>query len=172
MQNSAKNIARKIAKQIAQEPLEVLKSAREQVSGDGKPTPAETPQGAENSSDQNKLLGHQRELQDKMKSGRRMEALNRELEDIHKQGLFSDLQRRITEGEEVPLEDYPELSLEQKQVLKAQMEAVRVQRVKAEYTNDQLVEPTPKKSRRFGPSRKQEAMRQQTRVEKPVPPSG
>lgn len=163
---------KKIIKQIAQEPLEILKTAGEQVSGEAEASAAEIPQDTENSSDQNKLLTHQRKLQDEMKSGRRMEALNRELEDIQKQDLFSGLQRRIAEGEQIPLEDYGELSMEQKQVLKAQMEAVRVQRAKVEYTGDRLIEPTAKRGRRFGPSRKQEVERQQTHVEKPVPPSG
>ena len=102
-----------------------------------------------------------------------MEAFQRELADIRKGELFKDLQRRIAQGEEISLQDYPELSLEQKQVLKAQMEAVKAQMLNAKNTNDKLLqEPAAKKGRRlFNFGKKQEVKRQQTRVENVVPPS-
>jgi hypothetical protein len=168
---TARDIAIKAAKQIAREPLEVLKTAGEQIVGPEaaglqENPPAEAPQ---------KNFQEQQKIQDKMKASRRMEALNQELTDIHKQDLFKDLQGKIAEGIEVPLEDYPELSMEQKQVLKAQMEAVRFQKQQAEYAESQSggsLFGSPKKGRRFGQGQKQEAEKQQTRVEKPVPPSG
>ena len=104
-----------------------------------------------------------------------MEALKREIEDIHKQDLFSDLQKRVSAGEEIPLENYSELTLDQKQVLKAQMEAVKFQKQQAEYAEVQgtgKLFGSAKKGRRFGSGQKQEAEKQQTHVEKPVPPSG
>jgi hypothetical protein len=109
-----------------------------------------------------------------MKNSRRMEALNRELDDIHKQEKFSDLQKRISEGEEISLEEYPELSMEQKQVLKAQMEAVKNQ-IAAQNNQGQnaLIEPATHKGRQlFNFGKKQAMKNEQTRVEKPVPPSG
>lgn len=171
---SAKSLAQQIAKQIAQEPLEVLKTAREQVSGEEESRENSNPQKS-SGEDQGKLLHHQQEIQDKIKSGRRMEAFQRELDDIRKQDLFKDLQRRISEGEEIPLEDYGELSIEQKQVLKAQMEAVAFQKKQAEYAESQgsgSLFGSAKRGRKLGSSQKQEAEKQQTRVEKPVPPSG
>jgi len=169
---SAKGLAQKIAKQIAQEPLEVLKDVREQVAP--QEISPQNPQPSQNNENQNKALEEQQKIQDKMKSGRRMEALNRELSDIHKQDLFKDLQAKISQGIEVPLEDYSELSMEQKQVLKAQMEAVRMSKRQNVQTSRQLEVPAihSKPSRRFGAGQKQEAEKQQTRVEKPVPPSG
>jgi hypothetical protein len=63
--------------------------------------------------------------------------------------------------------------MEQKQVLKAQMEAVRIQKLKFEIQNSVEVPAIHSKpSRRFGAGQKQEAEKAQTRVEKPVPPSG
>jgi len=109
-----------------------------------------------------------------MKSSRLIEALERELGDIHKQDIFKDLQARITDGEIIPLEDYSELSMEQKQVLKAQMEAVAFQKKQHEFAESQgggSLFGTAKKGRKQG-GQKQEAEKQQTRVEKPVPPSG
>jgi len=173
--NPAKQAAQKIARQMAQEPLEILKNAGSQVTGVETSKSQESTSQPRTSDEQNKLVEHQGELQDKMKSSRRMEAYQRELEDIRKQDLFKTLQRRISEGESIPLEDYSELSLEQKQVLKAQMEAVDYQKKQAQYQESREGGPlfgSAKKGRRFGAGQKQEAEKQQTRVEKPVPPSG
>jgi hypothetical protein len=168
---SARGLAQKIAKQIAREPLEVLKNAGEQVVNPEAPTQV-SPQNQNES--RQKALENQQKTQDKMKSVRRMEALNQELKDIHKQDLFRDLQAKIAQGIEIPLEDYPELSMEQKQVLKAQMEAVKYREKQAAYAQSRegFKTPVSKKGRRFGTTRKEEAQKEQTHVEKPVPPSG
>jgi hypothetical protein len=172
---SARDLAQKIARQMAQEPPEILKTTRQQVAGgeqvanrqEVRPLDNQNPEG------QAKIIQHQNELLDKAKSGRRIEALNQEIKDIHKQDLFKDLQNKIAQGMEVPVADYTELSMEQKQVLKAQMEAVRAQAAKQQAAGQKVLEiPRSKRGRRFGQTQKQEAERQQTRVEKPVPPSG
>lgn len=175
MQKTAKNLAQKIARQMAREPLEVLKTAGSQVTGVEAPMLRENePQSQQTSGEQGKLIQHQKELQDKMKSTRRMEALARELSDIYKHDIFEDLQAKIAKGIEVSLDDYSELTMEQKQVLRAQMEAVKFQKQQAAYQESRggFKMPGSKKGRRFGSTQKQEAEKQQTRVEKPVPPSG
>lgn len=171
--NSAKNLAQQIARQMAQQPLEILKDAKEQITGEqtsGQPD-GQQPGGSD---EQKKLIEQQGQLNDQLKSGRRMEALSREIDDIRKQDMFKDLQRRISEGEEIPLEEYPELSMEQKQVLNAQMEAVRMSRRQDVQVSTQPKVPAvhSKPSRRFGAGQKSQAQKEQTRVEKPVPPSG
>ena len=172
---SAKNLAQQIARQMAREPLEVLKTASSQVTGEEKRSSGEFQSQPQTQEEQTKLIHHQQEIQDKMKSSRLIEALERELGDIHKQDIFKDLQARISNGEIIPLEDYSELSMEQKQVLKAQMEAVAFQKKQQEFAESQgggsLFGPA-KKGRKMGGGQKQEAEKQQTRVEKPVPPSG
>jgi hypothetical protein len=171
---SAKTLAQQIARQMAQEPLEILKDVKEQVVGQefsGQPAGPRP----ENQNMQAKQIEQQNESMDKMKATRRMEALNRELEDIHKQEKFSELQKRISEGEQISLEEYPEFTLDQKQVLKAQMEAVRNQmQTQQEQSQDVLIEPASKKGRQLSSTgKKQQSMKnEQTRVEKPVPPSG
>lgn len=168
---STRDLAQKIAKQIAREPLEVLKNAEEQVINPEIPSQS----GPQNQNEsRQKAFENQQKSQDKMKSVRRMEALNAELKDIHKQDLFKDLQGKIAQGIDVPLEDYPELTMEQKQVLKAQAEAVKYQRDQAAYAQSQegFRLPVSKRGRRFGQTRKEEAQKEQTHVEKPVPPSG
>ncbi|MGA2910925.1 MAG: hypothetical protein ABSE04_03965 [Candidatus Microgenomates bacterium] len=169
---TTRDLAQKIARQIAQEPLEVLRTAKEQVSDTEAPAQPGPEQGQNKNQQRN--LQEQQKLQDTLKTTRRMEALNQELKDIHKQDLFKDLQAKIAQGIEIPLEDYAELSMEQKQVLKAQMEAVKFQKQQAAYAQSQegFKTPTSKKGRRFGETRKEEAQREQTHVEKPVPPSG
>jgi hypothetical protein len=172
---SAKNLAQQIAKQIAAEPLEILKNVREQTTGEelsGQPESSVSRQ-PDSSPDQQKQIDRETKLQDEMKSQRLMQALNRELEDIEKQNIYSDLQRRISEGETIPLEEYSDLSMEQKQVLKAQMEAVKNQITRSQQAGLQEV-PTvhSKPSRRFGAGQKQAAEKEQTHVEKPVSPSG
>jgi hypothetical protein len=175
VQNTAKtaqDIAQKIARQVAQEPLEILKEARDQMTG-VEATRQPDSQTSSQQVDQQKKLEEQQKIQDNLKSQRRMEAFQRELEDIRKQDLFKSLQEKISQGVVIPLEDYPDLSMEQKQVLKAQMEAVRNQIAKQQAAGQNSLEiPVSKKSRRFGSSQKQEAQKQTTHVEKPVPPSG
>ena len=166
--SSAKTLAQQIAKQMAQEPLEILKDAREQTTGE-----TLSGQSVSQSVDQPKILHEQQELQDKMKSNRLIEALNRELEDIHKQKIFKELQEKIMNGEFVALEEYTELSLEQKQVLKAQMEAVQNQRsIQSANQNVGVPSINSKPSRRFGAGQKQQAKKEETRVEKPIQNSG
>lgn len=175
---SAKTLAQQIAKQVRDESTEILRTATSQVTGNEKPFNPETSGPPQTEDQQAKLISHQQELQDKMKSSRLMEAFKRELEDIHKQDLFKDLQERISMGEDVPIENYPELSMEQRQVLNAQKEAVTYQRKQAEYMQSQESGPlfgSSKKGRKMGAGnkgQKGEAEKQQTRVEKPVPPSG
>jgi hypothetical protein len=168
--NSARDLAQKIARQVAQEPVEILKDVKEQTVESS--SYSEQPSENKNS-DQEKIIAQQKNLNDQAKSTRRMEALEREIEDIRKQGLFKELQAKISAGENVPLEEYTELSIEQKQVLKAQMEAVKNQIV-ASNQNALTEVPTvnSKPSRRFGAGQKQQAEKEQTRTEKPVPPSG
>ncbi len=163
---TTKNLAQKIAKQIAQEPFEILKESKEQITG------TEVPGEKEISENKQKFDMAKEELNDKAKSSRRMEAYQRELTDIQKDELFKDLQRRIAQGGEIPIGDYPGLSLEQKQVLKAQMEAVK-NRGLQNVADIPLAQPAAKRGRRlFNFGRKQEVKRQQQRVENIVPPSG
>jgi hypothetical protein len=169
--NSAKSLAQQIAKQMATEPLEVLKDAREQVSGEewtGQPDNQAARQSDDQVARQNE---EQNKINDQIKNSRRMEALKREIEDIYKQNLFKDLQKRISEGEVVPLGDYPELTMDQKQVLNAQTEAVKNQMLNAKYANDKsagVPSIHSRPTRRFGAGQKSAAQKEQTHVEKPV----
>ncbi len=168
---SAKALAQQIARQMAQEPLEVLKTAKEQTTGIESQKDSEVTQNAPQ--EQQKQVTEQQKLQDKLKAERRMEALNRELDDIRHGDLFKELQEKISQGQEVMLGEYSELSREQKEVLNAQMEAVRFQKQQAAYAESRkgFQMPVSKRGRQMT-GQKQEAEKQQTRVEKPVPPSG
>lgn len=161
----------KTVKQVLAEPWEVLKEAGKQVTG--METPADRPQ--ENKTQPVVDETSKRLEEDKQLSLRRIEALNRELADIVRDKLWRELQEKIAAGEEVYLEEYPQLSLEQKQVLQAQIEAIKVRQAQQALSQKPLTEPAPKRSRRlfgFGFGQKSQAERQKTRVERPLPPSG
>lgn len=165
---TAQDLAHNIAKQIANEPSEILKEAAGQVVGDGVQIP--------DTQTETKLQEENREYhesQDKIKSQRVFGALQKEIEDIRRGDVFKDLQARISQGVDVPIDNYTELSMEQKQVLKAQAEAFRNQSRKNEEAGLTEVPTTHSKpSRRFGAGQKQEAEKERTRIEKPIPPSG
>jgi len=164
-----KQAIKKSAKTFSDEPLELLKSARRQITGEEMPDDqgSEEPSAVQGPSQEEQKYKQQKEDQD----GRQMEALESELKDIRRQKIFNELMQRIQNGEDIPLEEFSQLSYEQKDVLKAQMEAIKKQKLNAESTNNQLVEPTAKKGRQLM-GQKQSAQKQTTRVEKPVPPSG
>lgn len=168
---SVKSVAQNIARRLAQEQVEILKEAKTQISGDGTSTKPEE-NNPKNQSGEDRHTSSKQE--DNSFAQRRMQALQNEMEDIRKGKIFRELQAKISQGETVFLENYPELSMEQKQVLKAQIEAVTTRQLD-DQTAKQLQEVPvihSKPSRRFGAGQKREAEKQQTRIEKPVPPSG
>lgn len=170
---SAKTLAQQIAKQIAQEPLEVLKTAKEQTVGGETLKPSENLPQSPQADTEGQKLEEQKKQQDKMKSQRLYEAMQRELTDIEHQKVLVDLQGKIAAGEIISLEEYPELSETQKEILSKQMESVQGQIAEQKkQAGETLPVSTSKPSRRMGSTRKQEAEKQQQRVEKPVPPSG
>lgn len=167
--NSAKSLAQQAAKQIAREPWEILEGVGKQVTGVEQPPYTENhPPG---------LVPDKARLQeqDKVQCQRRIEALDRELIEIERQRIFNELQRKIQAGQEVYLNDIAELSYEQKDVLKAQMETIKTQMANDKYANvKSLAEPAAKPSRRFafGKGAKAQAQKEQTKTERPLPPSG
>ena len=78
--------------------------------------------------------------------------------------------QRIQNGEDVPLEEFAELSFEQKDVLKAQIQAVKNRNL--QQTTSSIDMPQAKRGRKMGGGQKGAGKREETRVEKPVPPSG
>jgi hypothetical protein len=162
--NDPKSIAQQIAKQIAQEPFEMLKSAGEQVgvveSQPEQPPENQKPKEPDEQQKQKMMLQGQRQL----------EALNREVKDIEKQRLIKDVQEKINNGEELNLANYPELTMEEREVLMAQMQAVKA-RAQMAGQGDPLIQPAAKPNRKFA-GEGLGAKRQQTHVEKPLPPSG
>ena len=156
---------KKIVKQIIQEPWEILGEAGRQVVGVGpQPETKEQPQVA----DQTRL-----QQQDKLASARIIEALDTEIKEIERQRVFNDLQRKIQEGQEVSLIDFTQLSYEQKDVLNAQIETIKAQKNQMQVVNT-TQEPVSKPSRRFAFKKgaKAQALKEQTKTERPLPPSG
>jgi len=127
----SKKTAQQIAKQMAREPSEVLKTAGTQVTGSEKKSANhQVSSNPIHKTEKPQQNGTPSEAELKMKSERLLRANREELDQIRKQKVFKDIQKRISEGEEVPLENISELSMEQKQVLKAQMEAIKLRKSK------------------------------------------
>jgi hypothetical protein len=158
------------AQQIAQEPLEVLNETKGQVFGENPQTPRETSQQPQSQDVQGGTDLNKPVSEDQARSQRMLGALEKEIGEIRRQNLFKDLQAQISEGAKPPLEDIAELTMEQKQVLKAQMEAYQAQKPSAESLNrGVLVEPATRRGRKlFDFGKKQAVKQEQTRVEKPV----
>ena len=142
----AKNLAQTIAKQIAQEPWEILKQGSRQITGvEGVQKGNEQGQKEvnDNSFEENQELILER---DKVRSQRLMQALQVELDEIKKK-----------KGEE--------------KLLKAR----EVELAKEEKKNEEkpLIEPLTRKGRQlFNFGKKTQMQRQQTQTERPLPPSG
>lgn len=169
-----KQAIKKSVQQVKQEPLELLRTAARQITG-VENLPNSNPENQQPSQNSNQDKVPEDELKYKKQvaeqDGRRLEALTSEIKDITRQKIFNDLMKRIQNGEDVPVGEFSELSFEQKDVLKAQSEAAKNQRLNTQNTST-LPEPGAKKGRRMGGGQKGAAKKEQTRVEKPVPPSG
>lgn len=170
-----KQAIKKSVQQIRQEPLELLRTAAKQVTGSEnipfgeQPKPQEKPNMESNQVPQDEQ-NYKKKVAEQ--DGRHLQALESELKDIRRQKIFNDLMRRIQSGEDVPLEEFTELSYEQKDVLKAQMEASKKQRAMQTNQSSGVPMPESKRGRKMGGGQKGAAKKEQTRVEKPVPPSG
>jgi hypothetical protein len=163
---NSKQVAISAAKQVARESNEFLKVAREQIA----PMP-EFPQ-KENSVGAARATPSS-DVEQKPKNLGFLDHYKGELEQIRRDDLFKKLQRKIAEGEEIPLEDFiTQLSSEQREVLKAQMEAVRMQKERAQNAQEQEspLHVIAKKGRNamMGMFKK----KNETHVETRQPPSG
>ena len=166
-----KQAIKKSVQQLQQEPLELLKAATRQITGEElKPNAdPERPQGEKSDSEEPQSdQDYKKKVAEQ--DGRHLQALESELKDIRRQKLFNDLMRRIQNGEDIPLEEFTELSYEQRDVLKAQIQVVKTHN--SQPVTSQLEAPSTKRGRKMGGGQKGAAKKEQTRVEKPVPPSG
>jgi len=166
---SAKALAIDAAKKAAREPLEILRQGIDQVAPlPETPKPKDPPTSNKNISPaQNGEVPKEEDIRKAdLENIRKLEG---EISQIRSENIYKDLSQRIASGEEISLSDITELTPEQKQVLMAQMEAVKQRRL-MESQQEAIPQASSKPSRRFGG--KQAAEKQTTRVESPVPPSG
>lgn len=158
---TAKQVAINAAKQAARESNEVLRTAGEQIfSSSEKP--------------QERQEGKKEDIAQNNPPQKNLSFLNEykgELEQIRRDNLFKELQREIAEGEEISLENYvKELGSEQREVLKAQMEAMKTRReAAANQKHESIPQIISKRARgMMGIIKK----RSQQHVEMRQPPSG
>jgi hypothetical protein len=176
--NQSKQAALKAVKSLLNEPSEILKTAAKQIALE-----PESSDKNNNSNQSDSFLGIQENgfsEEEKRKQQQvdmsRLRELEAELRQVRIENIVRELQEKIMNGEPVYLEEYAELPIEQKQVLKAQMEAV-AQRRQAEaqaQASKAAFEPSSRPSRRlfgFGTSKKH-AEDLQKSTETRMPPSG
>ncbi len=161
-----KQTAQQIAKQVAsltfEESEKFAKAAREQISP--------VPQRSENQTQQ-KVEKPEPQEPTPPKTNRLLQTYNIELEDIRRENLFKDLQIKIANGEDVPIENYQnELSSEQRQVLKAQIEAIEARKTaEVSKQKESIPQIVSKRARGMLNTFKK---RNQQHVEMRQPPSG
>ncbi len=171
---TTQQIAQQVARQMAQEPLEVLKDAGKQLIGSPEvsshPNFEQPTQPTQQSG--RDLKEHAQKL--KQRDTRLLSALENEVKDIRKQELLKTLQQKIAAGDEVALQEYPELTDQERQYLETQIQMVVAQKQQQANQNTGIPLPASKPGRRMGAGQGQKAQaeKQQTRVEKPMPPSG
>ena len=175
--SQTKQNAIKMAQTLVQEPSEILKTAAGQIL----PTSEENLPDKSNQSasflnvSENGFSEEDKKKQEQVDMSRLRE-LEGELRQVRIEKTVRELQEKISNGEIVYLEEYPEIPVEQKQVLKAQMEAIakrREEEVKAQ-AGQAVSEPSSRPSRRlfsFGGSKKHAEDLQKSR-ETRMPPSG
>jgi len=175
--SQTKRNAIRMAQTLVQEPSEILKTAAGQIL----PTSEEKLPDKSNQSasflnvSENGFSEEDKKKQEQVDMSRLRE-LEGELRQVRIEKTVRELQEKIANGEIVYLEEYPEIPVEQKQVLKAQMEAVakrREEEVKAQ-SGQAASEPSSRPSRRlfgFGGSKKHAEDLQKSR-ETRMPPSG
>ena len=165
----AKQIAIDAAKKMAREPLEILKNASETLTSPAAVN-VKNYQIGEKRPD---ILDQQKQEENMKKDLRIVQALENEMKDINRNKLIEEIQKKISLGEAVYFENYPELPPEQIDILKKQQwEVEEGRKQKANSKDGGVPGPAPKRSRRFGFSKKQAAERESTKTEKPMPPSG
>jgi hypothetical protein len=165
-----KQAIKKSARVISDEPLEILKKAKDQITG-SEDYFLENKKNNEVSESDSFARDEEQQYKAKIseQDGRHLEALETELKDIRRQKLFNEIMQKIQNGIDVSVEEFSELTLEQREVLKAQVEVVKNKKIQSLNQNSGLVEPVSKKGRRLGVfGQKQAAEKQTTRVENPI----
>lgn len=166
---TAKQIAIDTARQIVREPVEILKNAAETIaSPDIKDIQNKELKNAHPSI----IPDKKKEEENQKRDLRLVQALENEMKDISRNKVMKEIQNKIANEEIIYFESYPELSVEQIEILKKQQYQITEKRKYEAQIEKNNIPTTSKKGRRFGSSRKQAAEKESTRTENPVPPSG
>jgi hypothetical protein len=139
---SAKSLAKQVAKQMAREPLEILKTAGQQVASVEQ---APAPQGA-SGVPLTQEISPQEKAKIEVQGQRQLAALENEIKDIQNKKL-------------------------QEAAIKVQQEQAVIAESQTQEKELPNV-PAKRSRRLFGFGQKAQAEKQKTRVEKPLPPSG
>ena len=171
MVSSGKKIVRQAVRQVAQEPLEIAKSVGGQVTGvEGQGTRRPGQSIPETQGPVQPTVEDEQKI--RQRGERILEALEAEIEEIRRQKVFKEVQRRITAGEVINLTNIVELSSEQKRMLAVQMQLVQANKQKEEKVKNPLVEPGTKRGRNILEGMKGKVSRLRKKTELRLPPTG
>jgi len=175
VKSTVKSLGKSTAKRVFEESLELLQEGKKQVLNEENETsPQRTSESVVDKSMRNGLPeGYEKKV--KVQEKQKLENLDRRIQEIRKQKLVEDLQKRISDGEDVSLISYPELDWEQRQVLQAQMQAVKERKLWVmQKGGDDLFEPGTKRRKGFFRSRgmkgRVEKLKRKSEIR--MPPSG
>ena len=178
VRNTTKSLGKSAAKKVFEESLELIQESRKQILNERNNPSPQAPQGLPGNmagKGMGSKLPEDYERRVKGEEKRKLEDLDRRIQEIRKQKLVEDLQKRISAGESINLVDYPELGWEQRQVLQAQMQAIKTRKLQiAQEGEDNLSEPGTKRKRGIfrgrGMKSKVEKLKRKSEIR--MPPSG
>ncbi len=170
-----KTVPQDVVRRVADETLEVLGDAKSQVLvSKDKPNNSQMDDGDFLGLKGDYSFSEEERNRQKQADLSRLRELESEIKKVEMEKTVRELQEKIMAGEVVYLENYPGIPIEQKQVLKAQMEAVRQRLEDRQQVSQPKPEPSTRPSRRFlgfgGSKKRVEDLQRSTETR--MPPSG
>ena len=148
IKKTAKDEARKVARQIASEPFEIIREASRKSVGVEIFPDSEQQKKDPDSKQVDKSKEENIKKEDEAKKIRLHAAYIRELEDIKKEKKLSELQEKIQLGEDITQADLEGLSIDERQVIVAQIEVMQTRKAAQKAKDDnRLVIPQSKPKR-------------------------
>jgi len=161
-----------LVKQLAQEPLEMVKTAAGQVGLEGQSVQSPSTKGTGGLNQENPTGFREEEKKKQAQIDlSHLRELEAEVKKIRIENQVKEIQQKMMAGETIYLEEYPQIPIEEKQVLKAQMEALKRKAVAPAIQEEPSLRPSRKGF--FGLKKPKQAVDQlQRQTETRLPPSG
>lgn len=167
VKKTSKQIAIDAARKLAQEPVEILRDIPDQILGIERKVESKPQQNSQGGGENLKDL----DAKDRQKAKRISSALTAEMEDIRRQNIFDELQKKVSRGELVTQAEMSPLTYSERDMLVGQMEMIKMQNQNAS-RGTILTEPPSKRRRGLFSGMKTRLSRMERKTENRMPPSG